>query len=120
MQNAARIDIGRLCLCFYELGRDQKVAITLYKTYLRSDRNQCKQLFDHVIIQSGASIRGQVSDFARVVGPVDHICGPREVHRMGAKRIVWTGGMYFNVVSRSTIDANGVQSGPTRLCTTSV
>lgn len=65
------------------------------KQHLRADLAEIEQFFDVFIEQADAAIGRTAANFARVVGAVDAIVFPCEVHRVGPKRVVWAWGHVF-------------------------
>ena len=67
----------------------------LKKENLRTNRSKCKELLDLVVIEANATVRRLPPYLARVVGAVDQVGGPCQIHRMGAQRITGAGGHVF-------------------------
>ena len=53
---------------------------------LRADRRQREKLGNGAVEQPDAAVRTAPPDLARVMRAVDQVGGPRQVHRVGAKR----------------------------------
>jgi len=81
--------------------RAKKVASN--KQHLCSNSCHAKQQFDVRIIKPNTAVRRHPANFARVVGAVDPVVLPRQVKRVGAKRIFWPRTLVSTKIAPSAI-----------------